>query len=104
MSIKFYWLTSKKDFQDFSGPRELSRDLLSTGGKRIFAIFKVFRACLREFSIFFREIYKVARSYQTFATDIKSLLITALVSMETMLKILIFAIFDDFLHFSICPF
>ena len=59
----------------------------------IFAIFEVFRAYLREFSIFFHEIYMVASSYQVLVANIKSLLITVLVSLETRLKVTIFAIF-----------
>ena len=92
MLLKFYWLTFKKS-QSSNLPRELSRDLFSTEGKRKFAIFEVFRAYLREFSIFFHEIYMVARSYQVLAADIKSLLISALVSLETRLKVPILAIF-----------
>ena len=75
------------------GPRELSRDLFSTGGKRKFAIFEVFRAYLREFSIFFHEIYMVARSCHVLAADIKSVLTSGLISLETRLKVLILAIF-----------
>ena len=73
---------SKIKFHGSSGPRELSRDLFSTGGKRKFAIFEVFRAYLKEFSIFFREIYMIARSYQALAADIKSLVISILVSLK----------------------
>ena len=57
------------------------------------AIFEDFRAYLKEFSIFSHEIYMVARSYQILAADIKSLLISALVSLETRLKVPILAIF-----------
>ena len=42
------------------------------GGKRKFAIFEIFRAYLREFSIFFHEIYMVAKSYRVLAANIKS--------------------------------
>ena len=62
MSLKFYWLALKK-IKGSTCPRELSRDLFSTGGKRIFAIFEVFRAYLGEFSIFFNKIFMVARSF-----------------------------------------
>ena len=55
-------------------------------GKRKFAIFEVFRAYLGDFSIFFHETYMIARSYQVLAADIKSLLISALVSLEASLK------------------
>ena len=89
----------KKKIQDSSGPRELSRDLFSTGGKWKFAIFEVFRAYLREFSIFFHEIFMVARSHRVLAADIKSLLISALVSLETRIKVPILAIFWRFLAF-----
>ena len=60
-----------KNIYGFSGPRELSRDLLSTRGRREFAIFEVFRAYLKEFSIFFHEIYMVARSYQALLAESK---------------------------------
>ena len=73
--------------------KQLSRDLFSTGGKRKFAIFEVFRAYVSEFSIFFHKIYIVARFYQVPAVNIKSLLISALVSLETRLKVPILAIF-----------
>ena len=92
MLLKFDWLTFKKIYGS-SGPREPSRDLVSTGGKQKFTIFEVFRAYVREFSIFFHEIYMVARSYQVVAASIKSLLINALVSLETMLKVPILALF-----------
>ena len=46
----------------------------------------------------------VARSYRVIWADIKSLLISALVSLETGLKVTILAIFEDFWHFSSCPF
>ena len=59
-------------------------------------IFEVFRAYLREFSIFFHEIFMVARSHRVLAADIKSLLISALGSLETRLGVPILAIFDDF--------
>ena len=51
------------------------------------------RAYLREFLIFFHEIYMVASSYQRLAANIKRLLISALVSLETRLKVLILDIF-----------
>ena len=54
---------------------------------------EIFRAYLREFSIFFREIYMVARFYQALSVDIKSLLISALVSLDMRLKVPILAIF-----------
>ena len=88
-----------KNFHGSSGPRELSRDLFSTVGKRKFAIFEVFRAHLSEFSILFHEIYMVARSYQVLAADIKRWLISALVGLETRLKVPILAIFWRFMAF-----
>ena len=94
--LKVYYLTFKT-----SGPRELSRDLFSTGGKWKFVIFEVFRAYLREFLIFFHEIFMVARSHQLLAADIKSLFISALVSLETRLKVPTLAIFWRFLMFVV---
>ena len=103
--LKFYWLTLKT-IHGSSFSRELSRDLFSTGGKRKFAIFEVFRAYLREFSIFFHEIFMVERYYRVLAADIKISIVNALLSLETRLKIPIlvlfcrlFGIFADF-----CPF
>ena len=93
--LKFYYLVFIK-IQGSSGSRELSRDLFSTGGKRKFVIFEVFRAYLREFSIFFHEIFMVARYHRVLAADIKSLLVSDLVSLETGLKVPILAIFDNF--------
>ena len=63
------------------------------GVNKNFQFSEVFRAYLREFSIFFHEIYMIARSYQALTADIKSLLINALVSLETRLKV------ADFGHF-----
>ena len=60
-----------------------------------------------KFSIVFRayhEIFMVVRSYRVFVADIKSLLIKAVVGLETRLKVLILAIFDDFWHISSCQF
>ena len=59
------------------------------GVNEIFENFEVFRAYLKEFSIFLRDIYMVARSYRDLAVHIKSLLISTLVSLETRLKVLI---------------
>ena len=87
--------------QGSSCPRELSFDLFSTGDKRQFSIFKVFRSYLREFSIFVHEICLVARSYRVLAANIKILLIKALVCPETRLTVQNFAFFDDFGHFSV---
>ena len=47
----------------------------------------------REFSIFFHEIFLVARSHQVLAADIKSLFLSPLVSLETRLKVPILEIF-----------
>ena len=68
------------------------------------SLFEVFRAYLSEFSIFFHEIYMVARSYQVLEVDIKGLLMSALVSLETRLKVPILAIFGRFLAFFNLPF
>ena len=62
-------------------------------------IFEVFRSYIREFSIFFHEIFMVARSHRVPAADIKSLLISALGSLATRLKVPILAIFGQFLTF-----
>ena len=76
-----------KRFQGSSFFPRLSRDLFSTGGKQKFAN-KVIRAYLTEFSIFFHKIFMVARSRGVLAADIKSLLVSALVNLETRLKVL----------------
>ena len=47
--LKFYWQTFEKN-QGSSYPRELSRDLFSTGGKQKIAIFKLSRASQRLFN------------------------------------------------------
>ena len=44
--------------------------------------------------LFFHEIYIVARSYQFLMVDIKSLIICAVLTLETLLKIAILAILD----------
>ena len=88
-----------KKVKGSSFPRKLSRELFSRWGKRKFAILEVFRAYLRKFSIFFHEIFMVARSNRVLAADIKSLLISTLGSLETRLKVTIFAIFWRFWAF-----
>ena len=62
-------------------------------GQTKFCDFKVFRGHLKEFSIFFHEIYMIARSYQVLAADIKTLNISPLVSLETRLRVPILAVF-----------
>ena len=59
----------------------------------------MFRVYLREFSILLHEIYMVANYYQVLAADIKSLLISALINLETRLIFLILAIFWWFVAF-----
>ena len=70
-----------------------------TGVKRKFAIFEAFGAYLRESLIFFDKIFMVARTHQVLAVDIKNFLVSALVSLETWLKVPIMAIF--FIYFGI---
>ena len=82
--LKFYWLTFKK-IQGSSCSRELSSDLLLTGVKRKFAIYR-FLEHISEFSIFFYKIFMVARFDRVLATLIRSLLISALVGLKTRLK------------------
>ena len=52
-----------------------------------------------EFSIVLYEIYMVARSYRVRVADIKSLLVSALVSLETRFKVLMLVILWCFLTF-----
>ena len=92
--LKFYWLNFSS-----SCPGELPRDLFSTGGKRKYAIFQVFRAYFRVTSIVSHEIFMVARSHRVLAADIKSLLISALLSLETRLEVPILAILLQLLAF-----
>ena len=67
----------------------MSRDLFSLVAEMKFSI--VFRA--------YHEIFMVARSYRAFVADIKSLLIKAVVGLETRLKVPILVIFGRFLVF-----
>ena len=89
-----------KKIQGSSRPKELSRDFFSTGGKWKFAILGVFRAHLRQFSIFFHKFFMVVRSYRLLATHIKSMLISILVGLERRFKVsilpflTIFAVFE----------
>ena len=64
--------------------------------------FSRFLEHISEFSKFSREIYLLSRSYRALAENIKNLLISALVSVETRLKFPTFAIFGIFqaLRFS----
>ena len=66
--------------------------------------FSKFLEPISEFSIFFHEIFMVARSDRILATHINSLLICALVGLETRLKVSILTIFDDFGRFWRCRF
>ena len=88
--LKFYKLNT---FKALAGPGSYHVTPSQQGGNRKFVIFEVFRAYLREFSIFFHEIFMIARSHQVLAADIKSLYISTLVSLETRLKVPILAIF-----------
>ena len=63
-------------------------------GKRNLAIFEVLRAYLRESLTFF-----IARSYRVLVVDIKGLIISVLVTLETRIIVPILAICDDFWHF-----
>ena len=54
-----------KKIHGSSGPRELSRDFLSTGGKRKYAIFEVIRAYLRGIS----EVFFGSKILTSFAVD-----------------------------------
>ena len=49
-----------------------------------------------EFSIFFHEIYTIARSYKFLGVEVKSLIMLAVVNRKMRLKVLILAIFDNF--------
>ena len=60
MLLKFYCQKDSKA----SCPRELSCDLILPRGKQNLLVFEVFRACVREFSTVFHEIFVVARSYR----------------------------------------
>ena len=73
--------------------------MTSSLGKQKLAIFEVFGAYLKELSIFFHEIFIVTRSYQVLAADIKSLLISATVNLETRFRVQILPIFWRFLVF-----
>ena len=52
LSANFY-----KYFQGSGGSRELSSDFSSTRGKRKLVVFDVFRPYLKDFSLFFHEIF-----------------------------------------------
>ena len=51
------------------------------------------------FLYFFMKSFLVVRSYRVLVINIKILIMGALGSLETRLKVPIFAIFDDFGHF-----
>ena len=63
------------------------------GSKRNLAIFEVFRAYLRESRCFFMKFLSIARFYRVLAVQIKSLIISTLVTLETRLKVPILAIY-----------
>ena len=94
MLTKLYWLPFKKTFKALASLEscQLSRDLFLSGVDEKVQ-FSRFLEHILEFSIFFHEIYMVERSYQVLALDIKSLLLSAPVSLETRLKVPILDIF-----------
>ena len=79
----------QKEFHISGDPRGLSRDLFSTGGRRNLAILEVFKTYPSEFSIFFMKLFLISRSYHIRAVHINSSIISALVTLEIRLTLLI---------------
>ena len=67
-------------------------------------IFKVFGVYLSEFLIFLHETFLVVRSCRVLVTNIKVLIMGALVTLETRHKVPILGIFDNFGHILSCLF
>ena len=61
-------------------------------------IFEAFWEYLGKFLIFFRKIFFVAKSYLVVVININILIMDALVTLETSLKVPILAVFYDFWH------
>ena len=57
-----------------------------------------------DFLILLLKIFLVARSYEVLATDIKSLIISAVADLEARLKVLPLLAFHAFWHFLSCSF
>ena len=63
------------------------------------AIFEIFRTYIRKFSIYFHEMFLVARFYRVLVVDIKTLILNNLVTLEMkvlMLAFFMISIFDLF--------
>ena len=69
-----------------------------------FMTFKVFGVYLSEFLIFLHEIFFCSKILPSSCEKHQILIIGALVTLGTRLKVPILAIFDDFGHFSSCLF
>ena len=95
--LKFYRLTFKKLFTALAAPGNCHVASSCLGGNKLL-ILEVFRAYLREFSIFLHAIF-FACSILSYLILSKSVVRNALVTLKTRLKVPILAIFDDFWHF-----
>ena len=93
---KSYWTAFTTIFETLSA-LEVSHVTISGGTvyKRSM-IFEVFGAYLSELLIFLHEIFFVAISCRVLVINIKSLIVGALVTLETRIKVPILAFFDNF--------
>ena len=89
--IKLHWLTFE-NIQGSGGPIELSGDLFLTRSKRKL-VFVFLEYISGSFQYFFMKSFMAARFYRVLAADIKSLIISAIVILQTRQKVLILAIF-----------
>ena len=94
----FSQLMSKKDLQE--GHQWVHQECFFASKKGLPRRY----SSLQSFWYFFMKSFLVARSYRVLVINIKSLIMGALVTLETRLKVPILAIFDDFGHFLSCLF
>ena len=79
--------------------------LQGSGGSRELVVFDVFRPYLKDFSLFFHEIFIDSKILiPVLAAEIKSLIVSVLVTLETRLKVPILPIFDEWWRFLSYPF
>ena len=86
--LRFHWLTCTKNFKALAalGSCHLTSSRQWVNENLQFS--RLLERISDSFQYFSREIFMVARSYRVLATDIKNLLVSDLVSLETRLKVL----------------
>ena len=93
-------LANFEKFQCSGSHRKLSHDLFLTGVKNNLWFSRFFKHIAESFNSFFMKLVLISRSYRIRTIDIKVLITSSLVILETRLKVPILVIFDDFWRFA----